>query len=47
MNHWLLIKESHDFETHLNFMREFIGSLKRISEMRSCGRLEIVSGSES
>jgi len=31
------IKESHDFETDLNFKKDLIGNLKRISKMISCG----------
>lgn len=41
MNCGLEIRESHDFETHLNFKSDFMGSLNRISKMISDGRVAI------
>lgn len=38
MNRGLEIKESHDFETHLNLRSAFTGSLSKISIMISSGR---------
>lgn len=38
MNSGQEIKESHAFETHLNFKSDFTGSLDRISVMISDGR---------
>lgn len=41
MNCVLEIRESHDFETHLNFKSDFMGSRNRISKMISDGRVGI------
>lgn len=38
MNCGFVINESHVFDTHLNFNRDFTGSLKRISVMSSWGK---------
>ena len=47
MNRELKVKESQDFETHLNFRRDLTGSLRRISVMSSKGRFGRMDWSES